>query len=394
MSADTFKDKLKIKILESLANNYSDNWPGEQLGPEKYVEKKFMGFSPSFPTLKKTFIEILQKTLNEIPRLSLRVIKETVKYYFYPSRYYELEISKFIGIQFLYDLVQDSYSKKILVEIFAYKILGHRKIKLSRNTANYWLDIESLSLYKTLDKPIKIKFMDKKLPRFDLKDLGFRVNVHASSVGIACAFIQKQYEYHIGDIHCKAEPGDVVIDAGGCWGETTLYFADQVGDSGHVFSFDFIPSNLEIMRANIQLNPHLASWITLIENPLWSESNVSLYYVDWGPGSRVTKDKDQYSYDGMCETITIDDIVNNKNISTVNFIKMDIEGAELYALKGAENTIRKFRPKLSISIYHQLSDYESIPRWIDSLNSGYKFYVDHHTIHENETVLFAIPDTA
>jgi hypothetical protein len=75
----------------------------------------------------------------------------------------------------------------------------------------------------------------------------------------------------------------------------------------------------------------------------------------------------------------------------VDFIKMDIEGSEPEALMGAEQTIRKHRPKLAIAIYHDLRHFASIPHWIHDLNLGYKFYIGHFTIHAEETVLFARP---
>ncbi|SFU68912.1 FkbM family methyltransferase [Nitrosospira multiformis] len=70
---------------------------------------------------------------------------------------------------------------------------------------------------------------------------------------------------------------------------------------------------------------------------------------------------------------------------------MDIEGAELNALKGAEDTILRCRPKLAISLYHSIDDFKTIPRYLNSPGLSYKYYLDHHTIYENETVLFAIP---
>ena len=70
---------------------------------------------------------------------------------------------------------------------------------------------------------------------------------------------------------------------------------------------------------------------------------------------------------------------------------MDIEGSEPEALKGVEKTIKKFRPKLAISLYHSLSDFSTIPQYLNSLNLDYLFYLDHRTIYQNETVLFAVP---
>jgi len=82
--------------------------------------------------------------------------------------------------------------------------------------------------------------------------------------------------------------------------------------------------------------------------------------------------------------VRIDDITNN-----ATFIKMDIEGAELNALKGAKKTIIANTPKLAISIYHQLNDLWEIPIYIKQLVPEYKLYVRHHSKTIAETVLYA-----
>jgi hypothetical protein len=70
----------------------------------------------------------------------------------------------------------------------------------------------------------------------------------------------------------------------------------------------------------------------------------------------------------------------------VDLIKMDIEGSEFPALKGAINTLKRFRPKLAISIYHSMEDYAYIVPWIRGLGIEYKFFVRHFTIHAEETI--------
>jgi hypothetical protein len=92
-------------------------------------------------------------------------------------------------------------------------------------------------------------------------------------------------------------------------------------------------------------------------------------------------------------TVSIDDFVARENLPQVNFIKMDIEGAELPALQGAEETLRNFKPRLAISLYHRDTDLVDIPRYLNGLGLGYEFFLDHFTIHREETVLFAIPMT-
>lgn len=74
----------------------------------------------------------------------------------------------------------------------------------------------------------------------------------------------------------------------------------------------------------------------------------------------------------------------------VTFIKMDVEGAELEALKGARKTIMKHHPRLAISIYHKPEDIWEIPAYILSLSEDYRFYIRHYQFSKNETILYAV----
>lgn len=74
----------------------------------------------------------------------------------------------------------------------------------------------------------------------------------------------------------------------------------------------------------------------------------------------------------------------------VTYIKMDIEGSELEALKGAAETIKNNKPRLAISIYHKPEDILEIPSFILDLNSEYRFYIRHYSMTWFDTVLYAI----
>lgn len=300
-------------------------------------------------------------------------------------------LARFADVGFLHELLTDQESRDLLIKLFAYRTLGYRKVKLPRNTEQYWDDIQAVRGTATASPPIPISYMDMRLARHDLHRFAYELQIYGTAAGIACTFVQKQYEYQRGGAVCRAEPGDVVVDAGACWGETTLYFAHQVGASGRVLSFEFIPTNLTVMRRNLEANLALSGRIDVVENPVWSTSGHALYYADWGPGSRVSPDPSRYPAAGRCTTIWIDDAISTRQVPRVDFIKMDVEGAELQALQGAERALRAHRPKLAISLYHQLSDFVTIPRYLESLGLGYAYYLDHHTIYLNETILFAVP---
>jgi FkbM family methyltransferase len=84
---------------------------------------------------------------------------------------------------------------------------------------------------------------------------------------------------------------------------------------------------------------------------------------------------------------TIDHIVSGR---PVTYIKMDVEGAEFMALKGAEKTIRENRPVLGISIYHKKQDLIDIPAYLKKLAPEYKFYFRVHKKLAIDTVLYAV----
>lgn len=90
------------------------------------------------------------------------------------------------------------------------------------------------------------------------------------------------------------------------------------------------------------------------------------------------------------DAISIDEYVSENNIEKVDFIKMDIEGAEMKALKGAEQTLIKHRPQLAISIYHSNNDMQDIPIYLHNILKNYIFKIGQYSPDNDETILYAI----
>ena len=151
---------------------------------------------------------------------------------------------------------------------------------------------------------------------------------------------------------------------------------------------EFCGCCLEILRRNLLLNPELNERIQVIERAAWDESNVTIAVQGEGPGSHVSVGQTSAS-DASALTLAIDDLVTQWNLQRLDLIKMDIEGAELPALRGATRTIELFKPKMAISVYHRLTDFFEIPEFLDLLSVGYRFFLRHNSIHSEETVLFA-----
>ncbi|TCP69475.1 FkbM family methyltransferase [Baia soyae] len=293
------------------------------------------------------------------------------------------------GLIYLYDRLNNEDSRNVLVNVIALRIWGSKRVKSVLSNSAYW---KRRSLIYGLSQPNNIIYNNHwVLTFYDLGKVGYPIRLYCLNAGISNTFMEKQYEYTGSNHRIKVQAGDVVIDAGGCWGDTALYFAQEAGAGGQVYSFEFIPSNVNTMKKNLDLNPHLKDRIKIIEQPVWNTSDELCYYLDNGPASIVSNTKIEGGT-GETVTLSIDDLAIRHDIKKVDFIKMDVECAEMKALQGAVKVITKFKPTLAIAVYHHMADFGDICRFISDLNLGYKFFLGHYTITREETVLFAVTE--
>lgn len=196
-------------------------------------------------------------------------------------------------------------------------------------------------------------------------------------------FILEGYNYK--DICCVA-PGDTVLDCGAYTGNTALYFSRMAAETGRVYSFEAMPQTYDKLARNIQ--DLCLTNVECFNNALNDTCETLFFSEEVGPGARVSAKPTKI----QVQAVSIDSFVEKHSLQSVDFIKMDIEGNELAALKGATRTIQSFLPKLAICIYHKDSDFYEIPDFIRSLSTSYKFYLKHNSPDFGETVLFAIQD--
>lgn len=366
-----FYDKVYENFIKNVSNQHSDNYDEDRFGPKS--EKNKFG-------LKEKIKNVLLKD---------RISSVDLKYYL-PK--FLSEFNKYAAeLEFFYNSLGDQASKELLVDLICFKFLGNTKVKLKTNNKEYHKILNQIKKIADKNDVLDPGFLHFTLNKFNLKPMGKDIKIYFSPVGVLIEFFLEEYKYKNNDFEIKAINNDTVIDAGGCWADTALYFADKVGGKGKVYSFEFIPKNLAIFSTNINLNPKLQKHIKVIEKPVSDVSGKKVYYKDFGPASKVQFQNFKEA-DGETETISIDDFVKENNIAKIDFIKMDIEGSELPALEGAINVIKKDKPKLAIAIYHSWEDFINIPKWILGLNLGYKIYLGHYTIHSEETVIFATAD--
>lgn len=136
---------------------------------------------------------------------------------------------------------------------------------------------------------------------------------------------------------------DTVVDAGAFPGEFSIYVARK---GAEVIALEPDPVNAEELRENIKLNG-LEDRVTVLEKGLWDESDEKTLERDeeFGLGSEI-KEGAEITID----LEKLDSIV--KDHGEPDFVKMDIEGAEVEALKGAEKVLKEQRPDFAIATYH------------------------------------------
>lgn len=180
----------------------------------------------------------------------------------------------------------------------------------------------------------------------------------------------------------KRKKGETFVDCGSYDGATIFDFIKWCqGNYKKIYAFEPEKKNFEITKKNLKGKSN----IELINKGAWFKKDI-LYFTPNNDNSHIDK-KGTVNI----EVESIDNIIGQTYVS---FIKMDIEGSELEALKGAEFTIKSCFPKLAICIYHKKEDILLIPDYIRSFNNKewkYDIYLRHHSLAFTETVLYAIP---
>lgn len=199
-------------------------------------------------------------------------------------------------------------------------------------------------------------------------------------------------EYSLNDQYfvkgvVSVSDNEVFVDCGAYLGDTTINFIDYAKRSNRVYkkivAFEPSKSNYEQLLKNISKERDV---ITFNKGVSDHEGIVGFTAAKKSNSGRIIGDKTNAAT--FVSVVSIDDV---QECSDATFIKMDIEGSELSALKGAKKTIIRNQPKLAICIYHSDADMIEIIEYIHEINPNYKLYVRQHSDNVIETVLYAIP---
>jgi FkbM family methyltransferase len=214
----------------------------------------------------------------------------------------------------------------------------------------------------SLSAPPVIRFLDQE---FELHPSRLGVSAELALYGVHEPMATRVYLETLS-------PGDHVIDVGSNIGYWLLQAARRIGESGRMLAFEPVPGPREILQRNIQRsgisNVELSPWAIGREN-----GNAELYesqVPNWGSLVR---------HDGLLQTRTLpveirklDDVVKESAGFRPTMLRMDVEGAELMVLEGAQNLLGKYKPCLFIEFHPFLIGWRAIRRTLSGLkNLGY-----------------------
>lgn len=182
-------------------------------------------------------------------------------------------------------------------------------------------------------------------------------------------------------LYSLVKEGDIVLDVGTNIGETFLHFARCVGESGYVYGFEPDEVNFAGIQRNVELNG-IGNGKVFCLGVSDRRETVRLFRVN--PHNlgmnRILTENEGGEYDDFTtiETNMLDEVIAANDIERVDLIKIDIEGYEMHALRGALLLLRTFQPALFIEVgYSRLIEHGTSPNEMISLLQGFGYRVFH-----------------
>ena len=188
----------------------------------------------------------------------------------------------------------------------------------------------------------------------------------------------------------KLNNEEVFVDCGAYDGDTLNAFLEYTGNKfKRVIAFEPDPLNYD--KANQYINSLaqcIRQKIVLQKKGVSDKEKEISFKADGNEGSMIQATGNRQQATGniiFIQTVSLDKF---QECYEATYIKMDIEGEEMNALRGAQKLIKEKKPKLAISIYHKDSDMIEIAQFIHNLVPEYKMYVRQHSHSFYDTILY------
>ena len=177
--------------------------------------------------------------------------------------------------------------------------------------------------------------------------------------------------------HFTPKEGDIVVDIGAHIGLYTIISSKRVGANGKVVAIEAHPSNFEMLKSNIKLN-QLTNVIPLNYAVYSKETKIKLYLPEVESGytiyntimSNRARTEDKFV---EVNANTLDYLLQLNKITDVNWVKIDVEGAEFEVLKGASNVLSKSKDIALLIEVHGLDNHIPILEFVSSYNFKIEF---------------------
>ena len=230
--------------------------------------------------------------------------------------------------------------------------------------------------------PFRFVFIPKLLPSLVAQcDDILAESVLSHKLGDYYRLFGKEGPYEVEEVSLNEK--DFVIDAGANMGVFSVYAASR--GVAKVYAFEPVKQLFSILSKNITVNNY-QDQIEIIPIGLSNRNGLQTisFSEDALDGASLVFHEQQLTEAVPC--MTLDDWVKENNIPRIDFIKADIEGAERYLLSGAQETLKKFKPRLAICTYHLPDDPQVLERLI-------KEAVPEYRVIQRSKKLFAyVPD--
>ena len=280
-------------------------------------------------------------------------------------------------------------SDKILilsVKIFYIIIKSISRVILGKKRRNRLFEKRELYFESLWSRIYKYKGIDKKenfaLRKFKMPKYNFEFYCRINNDDFP---MMTSHENDIIEHNFSPKEGNIVIDVGAHIGPYTLKASKCVGLNGKVIAIEADPGNFDILNRNIQLNK-LTNVIALNYAAYSKEDKIKLYLLQeessWTKYNTVMTDRAAGNEKKFVEVKanTLDYLLQSNGIKheQVNWIKIDVEGAEFDVLKGAKNILSKSKDiSLLIEIHnlttHNTTLYEPIKEFLNSYNFKIEF---------------------
>lgn len=321
----------------------------------------------------------------------LRKIKLTVKKLFSPALKDKIKLILLI-LKSDYRIAQinprrcydfDNYSESIIDDVFA------ELDEESRDVARTFLRLKhqlSEERYLTLYN----KNTSRRIRRLEHRIVNEIIDLQESTNGLFTCPESCTLYYHNGlrllsDSVLQYIKNTAFIDGGAASGDSCFMF--QKYDPAIVYSFEPSLLNQKDFLTNMNTLHVPAEKYQVVPCGL-AASKSTICFNDTGTAENSLLEEGDTSVD----LVSLDDFAEAEIKIRVGFIKADLEGMGLQMLQGAEKTIRKYKPVLSLSIYHNSDEFFDIYKTLKSWNLGYRFkIVTLEPSSSGEVTLLAMP---